>query len=126
LSSVGRQVLANTKFAAIKDVFDEIAHWGVYRFRVLDLGKSLSDLDVGSGPRESLTVTGENLPLVLHAWKENPERYPSGALRSTIRVILDRMGLQNVDWDVRTEVAGGTVYEFVRFFRTSGQQTGCF
>ncbi|MBI3493266.1 MAG: AAA family ATPase [Acidobacteria bacterium] len=73
LSSVGRQVLANTKYAAVKDAFDDVAEWGVYRFRVLDLGKSLSDLDIGSGPRESLTVVGDNLPVVLHAWKESPE-----------------------------------------------------
>lgn len=126
LSTVGRQVLANTRFSAVKDAFDDIARWGVYRFRVLDLGKSLSDLDIGSGPRESLTVVGENLPLVLHAWKESPDQYPFAALRATIRVMLNRMGLEEVDWDVRTEVAGGTVYAFVRFFRTSGGKSDWF
>jgi predicted ATPase len=126
LSTVGRQVLANTRFAAVKDAFDDVARWGVYRFRVLDLGKSLRDLDVGAGPRESLTVVGENLPLVLHAWKEAPDRYPFAALRSTIRVMLNRMDLADVDWDVRTEVAGGAVYAFVRFFRTRGQESDWF
>jgi predicted ATPase len=117
LSSIGRQALANTKYSLVREAFEDVAKWGVYRFRVLDLGKDLRDLDIASEPRDSLTLTGDNLAVVLHAWKESPDIYPFAELQSAIRVMLQRAGLDEVQWDVRTEVAGGSVYAFVRFSR---------
>jgi hypothetical protein len=117
LSSMGRQPLAQTPYASLKRAFDGLARWGVFRFRVLDLGKDFKDIDITSGFRDQLTVTGENLPLVLHAWKENPEKTPFGELRTLVRVMLDRAGLKDVDWDIHTEVAGGSAYAFLRFHK---------
>ncbi|MBM4395370.1 MAG: AAA family ATPase [Deltaproteobacteria bacterium] len=121
LSSVGRQVLANTRFAWVKAMFDEVAAWNPHRFRVLDLGKDFGDLDITKGPLDRLTIIGTNLAPLLHAWKEAPDRWPFETLRSRIRLVLDRAGMERADWDVRTEVAGAVAYAFVRFRELAGE-----
>ena len=48
-------------------------------------------------------MTGDNLPVVLHAWKESPEIFPFAELHSAVRVMLERAGLSDVEWDLDGE-----------------------
>jgi ABC-type transport system involved in cytochrome c biogenesis ATPase subunit len=119
LSVVSRKALAGTKWEPIKTLFDVLASWGVFRFRVLDLGKDLKQLDVTGEPRDRLTVTGDNLHSILFAWKEARAKTAMDDLRVAIHAMLERVGMGDVDWDIRAEIAGSTVFAPIRFVRSS-------
>lgn len=123
LSAMGRQALQSAGHTALKRAFDDIGRWGVFRFRIMDLGKDFERIDITSGVRENLTTTGDNLLVVLHAWRENPSKTPFVDLRSLVRLLLDRAGLKDVDWDIHTEFAGGSAYAFLRFRRLSREDS---
>ncbi|MEW6742218.1 MAG: AAA family ATPase [Planctomycetota bacterium] len=99
-------------------VFDWLGTWGVYRFRVLDLMKNLGDLAVGQGPSDSLTTTGDNIARILYRWKTEPNPDRLRAVTDLLAVLLERTGNAAVTWDVATEIAGGTVYPFVRVYQS--------
>jgi predicted ATPase len=101
-------------------VFDWIASWGAFRFRVLDLMKDLNDLALDRGPADSITTTGDNLARILYVWKTQPNVQALEAVSDTFRLILKRSGYESVSWDVKPEVAAGTVYLSVRLYKDDG------
>ncbi len=117
LSTVARQALAGTKLQGVKEVFDWIATWGVFRFRILDSMKDFDDLALERGQSDALTTTGDNLARMLYAWKEQPNGEALQAISDVFKLLLQRSDYHNVGWDVKAEVAGGTVYLSVRLYK---------